>query len=328
MQLVEIPGNPIPPGATLSYVPVGRVEIRVARWAAVPHGTEPRPGTVLIGPGRAEIIEKYAEVIGDLLGRGFAVVAMDWRGQGGSSRLLGNRRKGHVDRFEDYARDLDAVGAAVLAQFCPKPWFLLAHSMGATVALHHARRGGLFDRMVLSAPMIALYGLRNPRFVRTAALTSATLGYGRLSVPGSGHGSIIKRPFDGNVLTSDPKRYGIMTALARTAPDLAVGAPTWGWLHAAFRAMAPFENSELPRRIGIPILVVASGADRVVDTRATERFATRLKAGRLIVVPHAEHEILMERDAFRDQFWAAFDAFVPGTVPRLVEPEPSPLTAG
>ena len=33
-----------------------------------------------------------------------------------------------------------------------------------------------------------------------------------------------------------------------------------------------------------------------------------------LVLPDARHEILSERDAIRDDFWAAFDAFVPGTV--------------
>ena len=33
----------------------------------------------------------------------------------------------------------------------------------------------------------------------------------------------------------------------------------------------------------------------------------------MIVIPGARHEILMERDAIREQFWAAFDAFIPGT---------------
>ena len=45
---------------------------------------------------------------------------------------------------------------------------------------------------------------------------------------------------------------------------------------------------------------------------AVERFATRLKVGRLIVLPDSRHEILMERDHIRAQFWAAFDAFIPG----------------
>ena len=38
----------------------------------------------------------------------------------------------------------------------------------------------------------------------------------------------------------------------------------------------------------------------------------------MIVIPGARHEILMERDVIREQFWAAFDAFIPGT------PDPVP----
>ena len=30
------------------------------------------------------------------------------------------------------------------------------------------------------------------------------------------------------------------------------------------------------------------------------------------MLPTARHEILMESDAIRAQFWAAFDAFIPG----------------
>ncbi|MFL5359530.1 MAG: alpha/beta hydrolase, partial [Myxococcales bacterium] len=65
--------------------------------------------------------------------------------------------------------------------------------------------------------------------------------------------------------------------------------------------------------IRTPTLIVAAGADPVCSTPAIERFAARLKAGHAIVIPGARHEILMERDAIREEFWAAFDAFVPGT---------------
>ena len=37
-----------------------------------------------------------------------------------------------------------------------------------------------------------------------------------------------------------------------------------------------------------------------------------LLPGRLIVVDGAQHELMMERDVFRDQFFAAFDSFIPG----------------
>ena len=38
----------------------------------------------------------------------------------------------------------------------------------------------------------------------------------------------------------------------------------------------------------------------------------RLRAGSQIVLRGSRHEILQERDSIREQFWAAFDAFVPG----------------
>jgi lysophospholipase len=92
-------------------------------------------------------------------------------------------------------------------------------------------------------------------------------------------------------------------------PSLGLGGPTIGWTHAAFRLMRDFQEPDYPRRIETPTLVVASGADTVVDLRAVERFATRLRAGNLIVIDGARHEVMMERDAFRDLFFRAFDAF-------------------
>ncbi len=311
MTLVDIPQNRVPPGATVRMIRTGAVTIRTAHWPARP--APGRTGTVLICTGRGEFIEKYAEVVGELLERGFAVAAFDWRGQGGSSRLLANPRKGHVARFDDYERDLAAVRAALLQPFCPKPWFALGHSMGGAVLIHHARHGSAFERIVLSAPMVDLRGLGLPRTVRALAALAATCGAGRAFLPGGSRRSAMTRPFAGNVLTSDPHRFAILRSLAEAAPSLTVGSPTWGWLWAAFRAMAPLADLAYARTIATPILTVGCGDDRVVDMRAVERFATRLKVGHLVVVPHARHEILMERDVLRAQFWAAFDAFVPGT---------------
>ena len=56
--------------------------------------------------------------------RGFDVVSFDWRGQGGSERLLRNPKKGHVRRFSDYHLDLDAAFAEMEARSSPKPWFV------------------------------------------------------------------------------------------------------------------------------------------------------------------------------------------------------------
>ena len=62
-----------------------------------------------------------------------------------------------------------------------------------------------------------------------------------------------------------------------------------------------------------PILIVAAGRDSIVSNAAIEAFAALLRSGSQLVVGGAQHELLMEQDRYRSQFWAAFDAFVPGT---------------
>lgn len=269
---------------------------------------------MLICTGRGEFIEKYFEVAADLLRRHFAVVVFDWRGQGLSSRLLRNGRKGHVADFAEFDADLRAVIEGILEPACPRPFFALAHSMGGTVLLRHARTGPCaFARIVLSAPMVAIDRLPAPGILRVLARSLATVGLGHLFVPSGRRTAVFDHGFEGNLLTGDPRRFADMMVLSRTEPRLTIDAPTIGWLRAALDAMAPFASFDYPARLAVPTLMVVPGGDRVVSATAMERFGQRLKAGTIVTIPGARHEILMERDELRAQFWAAFDAFVPGT---------------
>ncbi len=309
MELCTILENPAPPGAVVSAIAArDNWNLRAARWSC----GAACAGTIAILPGRAEFIEKYFEVIGELLSRNFDVAILDWRGQGLSGRLTNDPRKGHIDDFRAFERDLDALVEQVLEPFCRPPWFALGHSMGATIALAQARAGrSPFARMVLTAPMIEVYGLRFGRAMRIFAKALVLLGQGRRFVPGGGPKPYISESFEGHLLTSDASRHARTAAIIEVAPELAIGDPTIGWINAAFRLLRRFEDAAYPRRILTPILILAAGADRVVNTPATEFFASRLKAGRCLTLAHARHEILMERDPLRELFWAAFDAFLP-----------------
>jgi lysophospholipase len=307
--------NPIPPGAEEhELVAVDGVQLRAARWMA----PQPR-GTVALLGGRTEYIEKYYETVDDLLTRDLTVATMDWRGQGGSERQLGDRLKGHIDDFALYERDFVAFRREVLEPHCPRPWIGLCHSMGAAIMLRIAHEGRCpFDRLVLTAPMIGLHGLPEPRYARWLAEALDGAGLGGVYAPrGGGRRPYTFGSFENNLLTSDPVRFARMGAVLREHPELALGGPTVGWVHAAFRLMRDFAEPDYPREIATPTLVIASGADRVVDTRAIERFATRLRAGNLIVVDGARHEIMLERDVHRELFFKAFDAFAPGAEPDL-----------
>ena len=321
-RLVETPENPIPVGGLVFRIETSDgVPLRVASWAAM--GPIPR-GTVLLMQGRAEFIEKYAETVTDLLRRGYAVVAFDWRGQGGSGRSTQEPTKGHVDDFALFRHDVEAIAQHVLDAM-PKPVVGLAHSMGGCIAVTGAREGWLpVERLVAIAPMIELKLVKHPRTVRALIRILARLGLGRHFVPGGNGRSISTLPFPGNRLSSDPARYARNAGLAEAVGVVAIGAPTIGWLNAAYRAMARFREPGFAGVIGIPTLIVAAGADPVCATAAIAAFAEELKTGPALIIPDARHEILMERDAIRAAFWAAFDAFLSETessAPQALEHE-------
>ncbi len=319
MQLVETASNTIPDGGQVMRVTArDGAPLRAVYW---PARREEPLGTVCILQGRAEFIEKYCETVADLLARGFAVVTFDWRGQGRSYRALRQAKKGHIGSFRHFHRDMQAIRERLLERLCPRPFFALAHSMGGAIALDMARRGmSPFERMVLCAPMLGIARLGSPRRTALMARAIAGLGLGRLWIPGGGATSQATRPFDGNPLTSDPKRYARNADLASALGDGAIGEPTIGWVAAAFKLMAQLQEPRAALDIRIPTLIIGAGADAIVDTRATERFGQGLKGGGVIVIPGARHEILMERDQIRDQLFAAFDAFIPGTHPGAGSP--------
>ncbi len=183
-----------------------------------------------------------------MLTRGFAVVALDWRGQGLSERQLRNSRKGHIDDFEIYERDLVALRDQILAPLCPKPWFALGHGMGAAVLLAQAHAGrSPFARLVLTSPMIDLYMLRYKAGARLFIEGLDIIGLGGSYIPGASGRSIYLRAFAQQLLTSDETRHARTVATLSAAPQLAIGGPTVSWANAALRLMRQFENPDYPR---------------------------------------------------------------------------------
>jgi lysophospholipase len=311
MTLVSIPANPVPENVVSGTIktPDG-AELRFARWAPPAE----RKGTVCVFTGRSEQIEKYFETVRDLRDRGFAVAMIDWRGQGHSSRRLRDSRKGYVRDFSDYEVDVETFVQQVVLPDCPPPFFALAHSMGGAVMLRIAHAGKRwFDRMVMTAPMIDLPG-RATSFPTRALLRAMRLaGLGGRYVPGGSSALTGAGPFINNPLTSDPVRYARNVAILEEDPTLGLGAPTVAWADTAFRAMHGFRATAYPSEIRQPVLMLAASNDSVVSTAAIEEFAYHMRAGSHLVIAGSKHEILQEQDRYRAQFWAAFDAFVPGT---------------
>jgi len=197
---------------------------------------------------------------------------------------------------------------------CPPPIFALGHSMGAAIAIRACHSGSRwFERVVLSAPLIALPAGRLSPVAGPFARIMRLVGRGSAYVPS---GSDVVRDSEGfinNPLTSDPVRHARNAAVLEEEPALGLGSPTIAWADAALRQMREFAAPGYAGHIRQPILMVAAGRDEIVSTPAIEQFGQNLLAGRHLILAGSRHEILQEQDHYRGQFWAAFDAFVPGT---------------
>ncbi len=312
MELVALAKNPVPSGATVgTFKSSGRLSLRFARWEAT---RGPARGTMCLFQGRGECIEKYFEVVADLRRRGFAVATMDWRGQGGSERLLSNPRKGHVRSFAEFDQDLAAFMREIVLPDCRPPHFAMAHSMGGHILLRNAGEPSpWFERMVLSAPMIEIAEARlrpGPGLARVYAEIMGGIGLGRFYASGGSDEPIEAAPFENNPLTTDPERYARNRMIIEAAPALGLGSPTIGWLRAALRSIARVSAPDYPLKVKVPLLLFAAGMDTIVSTTAIEEFGQKLKVGTHVLLSQARHEILQETDAVRKDFWAAFDAYM------------------
>lgn len=308
----DIPGNPKPDNGVCGFFTAR--DGKKLRYAHFPATERPLKGTVVLLPGRNECIEKYFETIREFAARGFGTVTFDWRGQGASDRLLRDAARGYVRSFDDYEHDLEQFFGEIVLPDCRGPFYLVAHSMGALVALLAAPLlTNRIRRMMLLAPFLGLHKspLSMPAVGRLAGAYYWT-GLGRLYTPGA-RDTRKAEPFAKNVLTSDAKRYERNCLIYETYPQLAISGPTVAWIRAASKAMARVQDPAFMARLQIPTLLVTAGADTIVSNHAVETYASRLRLGSMLTIRGARHELLQESDLYREQLLAAFDAFVPGS---------------
>lgn len=312
MKLANPKYNPMPanPHAGEVTTPDG-ITLRYAHWRTT---IPPSKGTVLLLHGRAEYIEKLYETVADLREKGFDALTFDWRGQGGSSRLLDDTRKGYVEHFDQYVTDLDTILTQVALPDCRGPYYILAHSTGSLVALLAAPLfANRIRRMVLTAPLLRFGTIpiaQNSLKWVTGAMH--VFGLGSTYMAG-GATPDENRAFSDNRLTSDLERFQRNSQFAGEERETTIGGPTASWIFAASRAMDRVNDPDFHNQITIPTLLVCAGKDQVVENEAAEHLGRRLRSGSCLIIPGAKHEMLQERDRYREQLLAAFYAFVPGS---------------
>lgn len=269
-------------------------------------------GRMMIIGGRGDMIEKYLEVIHHWATRGWSVTSFDWRGQGGSGRMTDDPMCGHIDDFATWISDLEALTAQWRAEG-HGPTVMLGHSMGGHLLLRALAEGlPAPDAAIFVAPML---GLHTAPFPRAAAVMLANvmllLGQGRKQAWTQKEGSVRQRQMRQKRLTHDPDRYADELWWRDHSRDIALGPPSWNWVAQALQSTRNLADDSVVTKLTVPILILGTRADCLVDPAAIVRMARRLPHARLhLYGPEAAHEILRELDPIRLDALSRIDSFI------------------
>lgn len=270
---------------------------------------------IVISPGRAEAYLKYKELAFDLHNQGYNVAIIDHRGQGLSSRELTDKHKGYVRNFNDYVLDFEQFVSNIVKPKCNSSMYLLAHSMGSTIAILHMQQfPDTFAAASLSSPMIAVNGGDIPDWLGKPMVgVSHWLNqlFSEQSPYFYRHGPYKEKSFVGNDLTQSKTRYQIFKQEYINNPQLQLGGVTFAWLQQAIaiesKLFADINN------LTTPIQFFQAEQDMVVSNAKQTLFCQQLHqlhpqscpTGKPLVIKDAMHELLFEVDAIRQQSLSA-----------------------
>lgn len=305
---LELNNYRIPKNGDFIYVRMkDNKKIRLAYWKVI-NDHKNSAGTILLQHGHNEFIEKYYETIQELIDRNFNVVCFDWRGQGMSDRMIDNQNKQYIEDFSIHMSDLNYIINEIIKKHFPSPLFGIGHSMGGhLLLLHQEINQNNFKSIVLSAPML---GFKYEKFLFIIAFLSKFFlnkdGYFPFSRPNLGN----ETPFDENDLTSDYDRYTRTQRLVRKKPNIRLWGVTNAWVNAAKKSLKKIRKKEWCENIKTPIIIINPLNDKVVYSKKTQNLAKKLNNCEIFNFDKIEHEILMEKDEYRKNFWNIFDKLI------------------
>ena len=255
-----------------SFQGVGRLQLRYQASEV-----QNARAALIVVHGLGEHAGRYQAVADRLAAAGVSTFAYDQRGHGTSEG-----RRGHVDSFHVLMQDLDRFRREVSGLIDPRvPLFVLGHSMGGLVALRYVEE---YDAPLRGAVIVAPWLGTAAHVPRWKVMLANALTRVLPAMP-------FRNALDTAWLSRDPE----VVAAYREDP-LVHDRITPRFFTEVSAAMGKVLQSS--DRVGMPLLFMLPGADRIVDTQRTLAFARSLSAPdvSIKVYPGHYHELLNEPD--------------------------------
>lgn len=271
-------------------------------------------GVVVISHGFSESALKYPELIYYFLKENYHVYLPEHCGHGLSYRLTEDPSLVHLDHWSRYSRDLLRIARLVRKAHRGLPLYLYAHSMGGAVAaIAAARDPYMFEKVILSSPMI--------RPLTGSVPYSAAVRVARAACRSGKAGSYAagQKPYDGSEVfeassgLSRP-RFERYKNIRRNNLSCQTWSPSYGWVYNAAK-MNWYLQKKAWMEIAAPVLLFQAETDHLVSNRAQDIFAEKIKkyertACTLVRVPGTRHEIFNSPDEILEKYWGMVFAFL------------------
>ncbi|MEM7241742.1 MAG: alpha/beta hydrolase [Pseudomonadota bacterium] len=295
-----------PKGGIVSYRPADDgVRLRMGLWRT--KSKKPK-GTVYVGQGRTEFIEKFGPVFKRLNDLGYHAVAIDWRGQGLSERIHKNPVLGHVDKFSDYQYDVKALVDFAAEHDLDGPKYLIAHSMGGAIMLQAVLNGLDVKAALFSAPLwgIAVQGWqRQVLKLYVDTFGRFTSGLSRIPTMSDRNASITDG-FEGNTLTTNEDEFHFRAKQLLAHPELEIAGPTVRWVIEALAACNSAKRKPDP---GLPMLCLLAEHEAIVSNKAAHKLSQNWPSLDVIEFPNVHHELFIETEETQDAIWREIENF-------------------
>jgi lysophospholipase len=196
---------------------------------------------------------------------------------------------------------------------------ILAHSMGGHLAMRALAEKAVDPVAVaMSAPMLGIQTMRLP-YVVHHAIARFIAGLGDPTRAAWKEGEKPGSPLNmrNRILTHDDHRYADELYWWQARPEVKLGPPSWHWVERAITSTRMLNEPGVMDAIKTPILLMATTADKLVDSKRIERDAKRLPNAELLLFgSEAAHELLREADPVRDRCMSAIGGFFDKHAPR------------
>lgn len=237
-------------------------------------------GVIVVIHGLAEHSGRYQETAEFLSENGWAVYACDLRAHGLSPDPPNSGRV-HVSRFTDYFMDVDAVLALAASQQPDLPLFILGHSMGGLISISYAlEKPDHLAGVMISSPALGTHPDFKPPWLLRVLVGLLSWIAPRV---------LVDSDLDTQAISRDPD-----VVKAYIDDPLISQKISARWYSELLKTMKKAHRNAAS--LDVPMLLMQSGSDRLVDPAAPGRWASAAPAERveLVVWEGLYHEMLNE----------------------------------